>query len=394
MEHSSRETYRSLARHFSALCGLPVTVADRQERSILFTEDSADNFYCRQCPNRCRLLSTMLYGCQEARRWQGKYTFYCPAGLVFSAVCIPETDLTVIAGPVVMGELQDTLMDLPETIDPEEIRILCICSSDRLRHIESLLEMAACGLRYRPNGAYDRNVITPDTYTGTETAVLHNSFPYMHQLQEDLRQAITELDKTKAREVLNQLLRYVYAPHPEQFSLIRSRAVQLVFLLSNIASTEGSSPKETELYRKVYIPRLQQSASLEEVDLALAEMLHLFVDYTFDFSEVKHSDTIHKVTEFIKSHYSGKLTLEQIAASVHLSPSHISGLFRKETGQTVSAYISYVRIEKSKQLLKNTQLSIAEIAAKCGFEEQSYFSRVFRKQTGLPPKAYRDSSRE
>jgi len=116
------------------------------------------------------------------------------------------------------------------------------------------------------------------------------------------------------------------------------------------------------------------------------------VDYTFDFSEVKHSDTIHRVMEYIKSHYSGKLTLEQIAASVHLSPSHISGLFRKETGQTVSAYIGFVRIEKSKQLLKTTQLSIAEIASRCGFEEQSYFSRVFRKQTGLSPKAYRDRS--
>jgi len=85
-------------------------------------------------------------------------------------------------------------------------------------------------------------------------------------------------------------------------------------------------------------------------------------------------------------------SLEQIAASVHLSPSHISGLFRKETGQTVSAYIGFVRIEKSKQLLKTTQLSIAEIASRCGFEEQSYFSRVFRKQTGLSPKAYRDRS--
>lgn len=386
------EMYRSLARHFSALCGLPVTLADHQERSIQFTADCAENFFCRQCPNRCRLLSTMLYGCQEARRWQGRYTYYCPIGLVFSAVCIPETDLAVIAGPVVMGELPDTLMDLPDSIDPEQIRRLCICSADRLRHMESLLEMSACGLRYRPDAAYDRNIIAPDDPKTEETAVLHNSFPYMRQLEEALIQAILDQDKSHAREILNQLLRYVYSPHPDQFPLIRSRAIQLVSLLSNIAAPEEGSPKETELYRKVYIPALQQAASLEEMDVCLAEMLHLFVDYTFDFSEVKHSDTIHRVMEYIKSHYSGKLTLEQIAASVHLSPSHISGLFRKETGQTVSAYIGFVRIEKSKQLLETTQLSIAEIASRCGFEEQSYFSRVFRKKTGLSPKAYRDRS--
>lgn len=386
------EMYRSLAKHVSALCGLPVTLTDHQERSVLFTADCRNNFFCRQCPNRCRLLSTMLYGCREAMRWQGRYTYYCPIGLAFSAVSIPETDLAVIAGPVVMGELQDTLMDLPNSIDPEQVHRLCICTAEQLRHMESLLEMSACGLRYRPDAAYDRNIIAPDEPNTEESAVLHNSFPYMRQLEEDLMQAIRDQDKSRAREVLNQLLRYVYAPHPDRFPLIRSRAIQLVSLLSNIAAPEEGSPKEAELYRRTYIPALQHAASLEEMDVILAEMLHLFVDYTFDFSEVKHSDTIHRVMEFIKSNYSGKLTLEQIAASVHLSPSHISGLFRKETGQTVSAYIGFVRIEKSKQLLKTTQLSIAEIASSCGFEEQSYFSRVFRKQTGLSPKAYRDHS--
>lgn len=388
------EMYRSLAKHFSSLCVMPVTLADHQERCILFTADQGNNFFCDRCPNRCRLLSTMLYGCKEARRWQGKYTYYCPIGLVFSAVSIPETDLTIIAGPVIMGELQDTLMDLPESIDAEQIRTLCICTADQLRHMGSLLEMSSCGVRYNPNAAYDRNVIVPEEPKPQESAVLHNSFPYMHQLQEALQLAIREQDKPRAREVLNLLLRYVYSPHPDQFPLIRSRAIQLVSLLSKIADPEDGSPKETELYRKVYIPALQHAASLDEMDVTLAEMLHLFVDYTFDFSEVRHSDTIHRVTEFIKANYHSKLTLEQIAASVHLSPSHISGLFRKETGQTVSAYISFVRIEKSKQLLKTTQLSIAEIAEKCGFEEQSYFSRVFRKQTGLSPKAYRDNSPE
>ena len=388
------EMYRSLAKHFSSLCSIPVTLADHQERSVLLTVDHGENFFCDQCPNRCRLLSTMLYGCKEARRWQGKYTYYCPIGLVFSAVSIPETELTLIAGPVVMGEMQDTLMDLPDSIDPEQIRRLCTCSADQLRHMGSLLEMSACGLRYHPDAANDRNVIAPEEENAEESAVQHNSFPYMHQLQEDLQQAIREQDKPHAREVLNQLLRYVYSPHPDQFPLIRSRAIQLVSLLSKIAAPEEGSPKESELYRKVYIPALQQAASLDEMDVTLAEMLHLFVDYTFDFTQVKHSDTIHRVTEFIKTNYRGKLTLEQIAASVHLSPSHISGLFRKETGQTVSAYISFVRIEKSKQLLKTTMLSIAEIADQCGFEEQSYFSRVFRKQTGLSPKTYRDNSRE
>lgn len=385
------EMYRSLAKHFVALCGVPVTLADHQNRTILFTEDQADHFFCQYCPNRCRLLSTMLYGCNEARRWQGRYTYYCPIGLAFSAVCIPETDLAVIAGPVIMGELQDTLMDLPEYIDPEAIRGLGICSAEQLRHMACLLEMSACGLRYRPDAAYDRNIIPAEDPEPADSAIAHNSFPYMHQLEEDLRQAIRSQDKSRAREVLNLLLRYVYSPHPDQFPLIRSRAIQLVQLLSKIVPPEESGPQETRLYRRVYIPALQHAASLEEMDIALSEMLHLFVDYSFDFSEIKHSDTIYRVMEYIKSHYSRKLTLEEIASCVHLSPSHISGLFRKETGQTISAYISFVRIEKSKQLLKSTATPIAQISDLCGFEDQSYFSRVFRQHTGLSPKKYREN---
>lgn len=388
------ELYRSLAKHVSSLCSLPLSLVDHRERTVLFTEDRADNFYCSRCPNNCRLLSTMLYGCSEARRWRGRYTFYCPIGLVFSAVCIPETPLALLAGPLVMGELQDTVMDLPEDIDPESIRSLCVCTADRIRHMESLLEMSACGLRYRPDAGYDRNIIAQEDPESRETAELHNSFPYMHQLEEALHQAIRQQDKHRAREVLNLLLRYVYTPHPDRFPLIRSRAIQLVYLLSNIPLPEEPGPGKTVLSKEACLPMLQQAASLEEMDVALAQILHLFVDVTFDFSEVRHSDTIHRIMEFIKANYARKLSLEQIAASVHLSPSHISGLFRKETGQTLSAYISFVRIEKSKQLLKTTELSIADIAALCGFEEQSYFSRVFRKQTGMSPKHYRDTPGE
>ena len=392
MDTQRPELCRTLAKHFSALFGVSVSAVDSSDRAILFTETRGGNFFCDQCPNRCRLLSTMLYGCNEARRWQGRYIYYCPIGLVLSAVSIPESEQAVVAGPLVMGELQDTLLDLPEGIDREQIGNLHICSSQQLQHMSSLLEMAAAGLRYRPDGAYDRNVVKePEPEENTAS---HHGFPYMRELEDALRRAIREQNEPRAREVLNQLLRYVYSPHPDKLPLIRSRAVQLVSLLSGIASAGEGSPQDTQLYRQVYIPALRSAATLEELDTTMAEVLHLYIDYNFDFSAIRHSDTIYRVMEYIKSHYGGKITLEDIASYVHLSPSHLSNLFRKETGQTISAYISYVRIEKSKQLLKATATPIAQVAAQCGFEDQSYFTRVFRQQTGLSPRKYRQREAE
>ena len=390
LEHP--ELYRSLAKHFSGLCAVPVSLVVAQERSICFTESRNAPFFCDGCPNRCRLQATMLYGCNEARRWRGRYTYYCPIGLVFCAVSIPESSQAVVAGPMVIGELQDTLLDLPEGIDREQVRTVSNYSSQQLQHLCSLLEMAAAGARYRPDGAYDRNVVRePEP---EETAVVHNSFPYMSELEDALRQAIRDQDKPRAREVVNKLLRYVYSPHPDRLALIRSRAVQLAYLLSAIASSGENGSQETLLYRQTYIPALKKAGTLEEVDITLAEMLHVYMDYSFDFSQIRHSDTIYRVMDFIKSHYGTKITLEEIAASVHLSASHLSGMFRKETGQTISSYLSYVRIEKSKQLLKTSETPIAQIGALCGFEDQSYFTRVFKQQTGLSPKKYRQTHLE
>lgn len=390
LEHP--EIYRSLAKHFSALCDVSVTLVDAEERSICFTESRSGPFFCDRCPNRCRLLSTMLYGCNEARRWQGRYIYYCPIGLVFCAVSVPESSRAVVAGPVVMGELQDTLLDLPEGVDREQIQRIHNCTSQQLQHMSSLLEMAAAGLRYRPDGAYDRNVVRePEP---EESAASHISFPYMSELEDALRQAIRDQDKPRAREVLNKLLGYVYKPHPDRLALIRSRAVQLVYLLANIASAGENGQQDKERYRTAYVPALKNAETLEDVDITLAQMLHVYMDYSFDFSQIRHSDTIYRVMDYIKSHYGSKITLEEIAASVHLSGSHLSGLFRKETGQTISAYINHVRIEKSKQLLKTSETPIAQIGALCGFEDQSYFTRVFKQQTGLSPKKYRQTQSE
>lgn len=390
MQDQSRHSCLALARHFSALCGSAVTLVDLQDRAILFSYCS-DIFFCENCPNHCRLLSTMLYGCNEARRWQGRYTFYCPIGLVFTAVSIPDSDRAMVAGPVVMGELQDTLLDLPEHIDKDPVKNLLCCSSQQLRHISSVLELAVCGLRHRPDASFDSNSVFPEEADTGERQDIPLS-PVLLQLENDLRQAVQYQEKGRARELLNQLLRYVYSPHPDQFELIRSRAVQLATMLAKIAAAVESTSGEERIYRREHIPALKAAQTLEQVDETLARMLHLYVDYAFDFNEIKHSDTVYRAMEYIRSNFGRKITLEEIASYVHLSGSHLSGTFHKETGQTISAYINHVRIEKSKQLLAATQTPIAEVAALCGFEDQSYFSRVFRQGTGVSPKRFREAN--
>ena len=80
-----------------------------------------------------------------------------------------------------------------------------------------------------------------------------------------------------------------------------------------------------------------------------------------------------------------------MAHLLHLSSSYFSSLFKKETGVNFSTYLSQVRIEESKKLLKNTNYTIMQIAMEVGFEDQSYFTKVFKNNTGLTPKEFRRS---
>ncbi|MDN4522927.1 response regulator transcription factor [Fictibacillus fluitans] len=101
------------------------------------------------------------------------------------------------------------------------------------------------------------------------------------------------------------------------------------------------------------------------------------------------SDAIRSVTEYIHMNLDDKLSLKQLAHHVFLHPQYLSRLFKQETGKTVTEYITQKRIEKSRELLIQSQLSITEISQQCGFTDINYFSRVFSKLEGVPPKKYR-----
>ena len=100
---------------------------------------------------------------------------------------------------------------------------------------------------------------------------------------------------------------------------------------------------------------------------------------------------IKSACEFIHAHYRDDLTLTQMAEYTNLSISHFSSLFKRYTGETLITYINQVRVEKAKELLRNTNDKIYTIAEEVGFSSQSYFIRVFKNITGMSPNEYRKS---
>ncbi len=104
---------------------------------------------------------------------------------------------------------------------------------------------------------------------------------------------------------------------------------------------------------------------------------------------------IQQAKAYIEQHFGeSDLRMEDVAHRFNLSPSHFSTVFRQHAGKTFRVYLSNLRINKAKELLKTTNLKSAEVAFRCGYSDPHYFSSVFKKKTGQTPLKFRDRSQD
>ena len=97
---------------------------------------------------------------------------------------------------------------------------------------------------------------------------------------------------------------------------------------------------------------------------------------------------LQQVIDYIQAYLDSDLSLNQLAASVQMSPHYFSRLFKETTGFTPHKYVINCRIERAKELLKQGKLSIAEIAKEVGFVDQSHLNRCFKRKIGITPKQF------
>jgi transcriptional regulator GlxA family with amidase domain len=103
--------------------------------------------------------------------------------------------------------------------------------------------------------------------------------------------------------------------------------------------------------------------------------------------------TVLKMTGYIHKNYDSIISSNDVAAAATICRSKCYELFSKYIEQSPNTYLTNYRIQKSCEMLRNTYMSICEIAMSCGFQNASYFTQVFRKVTSLTPKNYRERFR-
>lgn len=213
------------------------------------------------------------------------------------------------------------------------------------------------------------------------------SYPF--EKEKLLTRYVRERNGEKALQVLNELLGYMYYERGDPKNVILTRVTELCSLLSRAAIEGGANADVALSISDEFLNNLSPDSSQEEVCLQFQKTIEQFMGCMFAATTKKSNEVIKSAIQYIHRNYSRPLTLEDAAAHVRLTPSYFSTLFKQSCGSSFREYLNYVRIEESKHLLTNTEYPILDIAIAVGFDDQSYFTHVFKKYTGLTPKQYR-----
>lgn len=149
------------------------------------------------------------------------------------------------------------------------------------------------------------------------------------------------------------------------------------------------SKGEIEEWKEKVNECLHNSCRMEQMSGDLQSLLEQVFIRLKEKQESVSRKPIREAREYIAKHFKEDIDLDQVSCVVGFNPSYFSRLFKKETGKNFVEYLTELRMLEAQQLLSETDKSIAEIAEEVGYTDDKYFSRAFKKYSGLKPKDYR-----
>lgn len=397
---------------FSGSTGLGCVVSDAKGK--LFHESGFGCASCALCraakrrPEDC--IQAHIYGMTEAERFGGKYIYFCPMGLTCFVSPILGSDgseAKITVGPFLMVDRADYVAwELTEQLHlspPEQEAVLKelenvpFVSPHTVTQLSTLLFMAVgfmnnVSASKRMLDRQDSDIIQRQVTAYIQELKTEKDIPpYPFETEQALLRAVRQTNKPEAQRLLNELFGYIFFSVGSDFSQAKSRIYELLVLISRSAIDAGADPEQTLRLNHRYLNDLPSLKDVDSLCFWLTQVMGELMDSVFEYLDARHANVIHQSIQYLSTHYSEHITLEDMARKVFLSPSYFSRVFKKETGITFSAYLNRMRIEHSKELLRHQNIRLTDIALMVGFEDQSYFTKVFKKLTGTTPLHYRES---
>jgi AraC-like DNA-binding protein/ligand-binding sensor protein len=398
------------AYYFST--GISVSAIDEMGEITLSIGDEASfcQYFKMSRGQGCPCSQSHLYAGKLSAELGEPYVFFCPAGLVHISVPIVKNRIfagALIAGPILMNDPDEIMVDdiiqkfqIPLNDKSEIFRSLTgvmVLGPEKVRHLSNLLFIVLTNmtpnekglLNLRKSKQFQQSKIGEAIHQEKHSDTIQVYYPF--EKEKELLRRVKTGDVSGSKAILNELLGHVFLSTGGNIEIMKARILELCVLLSRAAVEGGASLEKIFGMNFRFISGLSKIQNIEDLSFWTAKVLERFTDNVFNLSGSKHGEIIKAAIEYINAHYSQPLTLEHVAKIVHLNSTYFSSVFNKEVGMGFTDYLNKVRIEESKKMLKNRNNTILDVAIAVGFENHSYFSKVFKKNTGLTPKAFRES---
>lgn len=212
-----------------------------------------------------------------------------------------------------------------------------------------------------------------------------------YHIEDEILDAVSHGNTAKALSSLETLSSIRFAPRTE--NELRNRKnlmITLNSLLRRAAYEAGVHPFYIDAFSSNYARLIEQCATTAEVNDIIPYMTRSYCGLVQKRSMSSYSEPVRQILVTIDASLTGDLSLKRFASELFLNTSYLSSLFKKEVGMTLTDYVNKNRIEYAQKLLRSTTLSIQDIAVQSGISDIHYFTRLFRRETGMSPRDWRN----
>lgn len=154
---------------------------------------------------------------------------------------------------------------------------------------------------------------------------------------------------------------------------------------------EGSTRMYRFKSRQDYLPDIMEmKGDMERMRTWFLDKMDAAVRNVADNKETRSNSVVAKAKAYINANFHKEISLDDVSREVDISPYYFSKIFKEETGKNFIEYVTEIRMEKAKELLQSSTLSMKEICGEVGYSDPNYFSRTFKKNVGLTPTEYKE----
>jgi two-component system response regulator YesN len=212
-------------------------------------------------------------------------------------------------------------------------------------------------------------------------------------MQNEIIDKVVVGDLAGSRGIINRFLGVIFLESGLNFDMLKVRLLEVIVIISRAAMEKGISAEGLLGSRYSYLTDINAATGFDDLFWRVTKALENFTRAVSEERGRTARAHVTRMKEFLSKSFAGRVSAREVAAAAGLSVSRALHLFRRESGMSLSSWITRLRIDYARHLLKTTERSMADISSECGFFDQSHFTKTFKSVEGVPPLRYRRAAR-